>query len=156
MRNRRIKYYEFEKASRKIWMNWSTVMINDKDRLSDEEFKKYDKICKLYRKQNRFNIFKVFDGMYKNFLPYGKKCLIASKSLLSILILLMLCLFIIPFYQNISLVMLCMMPPLLVILVLQQNWDSKYKKSERDWEYEKKYNPNFERQQKLKRILADG
>jgi hypothetical protein len=153
--SRRIKYYEFEKANKKLWLNCGGF-LNDEHKLSVEDCERYHNICRLYRKQNRFNIFSIFDRMYKDFLPYGKKCLFVSKLQLTILLSLILWMALIPFYKFFAFFVLCMLPPLLVVIILQQNWDSKYKESERDWEYEKKYNPNFERQQKLKRILSDG
>lgn len=148
MKNKRIKYQDFANANQKLWMNTLNPY-----RLSNEDFERYDKICKLYRKQNRFNIFSQFNGMYKEYIPYGKKCLNVSKFLLSFLILLTLCLILMIFYKFMAIPMLCMMPFLIILIFLQQSWHEKYETNERNWEYNKKYNPNFERERKLKRIL---
>jgi hypothetical protein len=147
MKNKRIKYQDFVNANQKLWMNWTRC---DSYRLSNEDFERYDKIYKLYRKQNRFNIFSIFNGMYKEHLPYGRKCLNVSKILLSVYICIIAMLF---FYKFMAIPMLCMMPLLMFLIFLKLHWHSKYETVKRNWDYNKKYNPNFEREQKLKRVL---
>jgi len=60
---------------------------------------------------------------------------------------------IIPFYKPIVIYMLCCMPLVLTMLILHNVYESKYTKHKEEYDYQKKYNPNFERQQKLERII---
>lgn len=149
--SKRITYYEYEKSVIKIFMNFTNEYNNDE--YNNDELKKCRNIVNLYKKQNRFNPYTFIYRMYKSYLPYGKTCIIIDKLQFTILFLLLGLIPFIAFFKIIAYVVLFFIPVILIFMFLSQKYGKKYKKVKEEYNYQKKYNPNFERKQKLKRIL---
>lgn len=153
---RRVSYDEFEKASRFYWMKVWGADYPGSSNETKEKISKCKETIRLYRKQNRFNPYKFIDAQYKGYIDYGKKARLTAKIMFTLLFFQTLSVIFIGFWQDIAaVIMLSFMPVILVLLFMNMKMQSKYEKARDEYDYQKKYNPNFEREQKLKRILKN-
>jgi len=88
-------------------------------------------------------------------IKYGKRVRIIGKLMFSLLFLQLLCTIFIPIFKDIAIFMLSLMPVILVLLFMNMKVQLKYHDAKDEYDYQRKYNPNFEREQKLKRILKN-
>lgn len=141
--SKRIIYSEFEKANKKCWGLLYNYLLNGDNLV---EYRKNKTICDLYKKQNRLNLFCFLEPRYKDYIKYGKKTKFYCKSVLLSPLLL------IPIfaYPMMYLIFLFIFG---ISIISYTYCDYKYEISDDEYNFQKKYNPNFEREQKLKRIL---
>jgi len=148
MRKNKVTYDKYDKASRIVYNNFLMGHNMDTKEIKDAKI-----ICDLYKKQNRLNPFSFLEHEYNNHIKYGKVCKSLKKLILSSMFLLPL-LFIGYWYKPFALVfgvllmLMLVVPTLLGTLYYDDRYEIeklKYKKAKSD--------PNWEREQKLKKIL---
>ena len=143
----KVSYEEYRKASNEYWRDYVFVEEN-----SEEKDKCLETIM-LYQKQNRFNPFKFLDGQYRDHIKYGKLIKNCIKITLTSLVLHLPGMMLIFYNKNFALLYIFTIILSLIPFVIAEIYKLKYEKIKEDYDYQKKYNPNFYREQKLKRVL---
>ena len=142
----KVSYEEYRKASNQLWRNF---MFEE----TSEEKDKCLETMRLYQKQNRFNPFKFLDGQYRNHIKYGKLIKNCTKITLSSLFLHIPAMSLLFYNKNFALLYIFTIILSLVPFIIAEICKGKYEKYKEEYDYKKKYNPNFIREQKLKRLI---